>query len=66
VSTYQVRESTDRSMGCDELGCVDIGVGIYHHPMCGLELDDDEMYGPMSPEDEEELLAHVPDPVRVS
>jgi len=60
MGAYETRASTERQLGCADLPCVDIGVGIYHHPMCGYEWnDDDELFGPLSPEDEEEL---PPDP----
>lgn len=40
-------------LGCADLGCADVGIGIYHHPSCGRVWDEDEFYGPLTPEEEE-------------
>lgn len=56
--------NTDDVIGCDELPCV--GIGIYHHPYCGLRRDDPDLIEPFTPDEEEYLLAHVPDPARTS
>lgn len=40
-------------LDCADLGCADVGIGIYHHPSCGRIWDEDEFYGPMTPEEEE-------------
>lgn len=62
MSTIHPQESTDEVFGCDELPCVDVGVGIMHHPYCGERRDDPDMIaGPDTPEDEEML---PPDPAR--
>jgi hypothetical protein len=61
-----VTPNTDDVIGCDELPCVDVGVGIYHHPYCGMSREEAEYDGPDTPEDEEGILASVPDPVRAS
>jgi len=45
--------STTEVIGCDELPCVDVGVGMYHHPYCGMRRDDPDLVAPDSPEDEE-------------
>ena len=50
---------------CPDLGCVDVGVGVIHHPHCGLtddkiaEIDPEP---PLSPEDEERLVALAIEP----
>ena len=62
MSTIHPQPSTDEVFGCDELPCVDVGVGIMHHPYCGMRRDDPDMIsGPDTPEDEEML---PPDPAR--
>lgn len=45
----------DYILTCDDLPCCDVGVGIYHHPMCGMPVS--EMEGPPTPEEEETLPA---------
>jgi hypothetical protein len=45
--------NTDDVIGCDELPCVDVGVGVYHHPFCGLPRDEETLYGPVAPDEEE-------------
>jgi hypothetical protein len=42
---------------CDELPCVDVGVGIYHHPYCGMRRDDPDLLAPLTSEEEEMLPA---------
>lgn len=46
---------------CDDLGCCDIGIGIMHHPHCGMTYSEAE-YVPDSPEEEETFPL---DPARV-
>lgn len=53
MSAYDYLVSTDGVIGCDELPCVDVGVGIYHHPYCGMNRDEAEYAGPPTPEEEE-------------
>ena len=57
MTAYEYRISTDEQFGCDELPCVDVGVGIYHHPYCGMKRD--EVEPPSSPEDEEMLPSDI-------
>lgn len=63
MSVYEWRVSTDEVIGCDELPCTDVGVGIYHHPYCGMNRDDAEYAGPPTPE-EEEMFPPDPEAVR--
>lgn len=51
--------STDDVIGCGELPCVDVGVGMYHHPYCGMRRDDPDLVTPDLPEEEETF---PPDP----
>lgn len=46
---------------CDDLGCADVGIGIVHHPYCGMTYEDAERV-PDSPEEEEMF---PPDPARL-
>lgn len=36
---------------CDDLPCVNVGIGIMHHPMCGVKVED--CYSPAGLEEEE-------------
>jgi hypothetical protein len=46
-------------LDCADLGCADVGIGIVHHLMCGRVWEDEDVYGPPTPEEEEML---PPDP----
>lgn len=53
----------DERITCDDFDCIDVGIGIIHHPCCGQTWAEFEEWDrtPDSPEDEE---TYPPDPQR--
>lgn len=48
--------STDPNViDCNDLPCVDVGVGVIHHPYCGMLWDDPDLNAPLTSEEEEML-----------